>query len=282
MPTGKFITKEDEEKIIEYYNNNYESIANVAKKFGLNYITVQKILSRNNVKLKSKTMIFNKNLNEHYFENIDNEEKAYILGLLITDGNVYKPENHGQDQISIASNDKEIVDLFAEKIGLSKKVNNDGRGSWQVCVKSNIMSKDLEKYGVVPRKSFITKFPVINDNLYPHLIRGIIDGDGNISFYPRKNSKSHHKAVRIFSGSEQFLKDLNKYLTKKFGVTEQKIRHYKTSTAAVLSFSKLDDIKKILDYIYNDSNYYLQRKKEASDNIISEIRKYRGNPKDCE
>lgn len=282
MPTGKFITKEDEIKIIEYYNNHYESITSVAKQFGLNYITVQRILSRNNVELKSKTMIFNKNLNEHYFENIDNEEKAYLLGLLITDGNVYKPENHGQDQISIASNDKELVDLFAEKIGLSKKVNNDGRGSWQVCVKSNIMSKDLEKYGVVPRKSFITKFPNINDELYPHLIRGIIDGDGNISFYPRKNSNAHHKSIRIFSGSVEFLEDLHEFLKNKLTLGDITMENYKTSSANVLSYKRNDDMIKILNYIYKDSNYYLQRKKEASDNIISEIRKYRGNSKDCE
>lgn len=282
MPTGKCITKEDEIKIIEYYNNNFESTESVAKKFGLCSVTVQKILSRNNVKLKSRTMIFNKNLNEHFFENIDSEEKAYLLGLMITDGNVHRPEHHGQDQVSLASNDKELVDLFAEKIGLSKKPNNDGRGSWQVYVKSNIMSKDLEKYGVVPRKSFITKFPIIDDEFYSHLIRGIIDGDGNISFYKVKNRNYHHKAVRIFSANEQFLKDLNRYLKEKLGVSEVKIQHYKTTTAAVLSFSRIDDVEKIINYIYKDSHYYLHRKKEASDNIISEIRKYRGNSKDCD
>lgn len=282
MPTGKFITKDDENRIIEYYNNNFESINSVAKKFGLNYITVQRILSRNNIELKSKTKIFNKDLDEHFFENIDCEEKAYLLGLLITDGNVYHPINHGQHQISISSNDKELVDLFARKIGLSKKVNEDGRGSWQVCVKSNIMASDLEKYGVVPRKSFITKFPKIEKTMYKHLIRGIIDGDGNLSFYPRKNRNVHTKSIRIFSGNPDFLKEMHTFLKDELCLSDITLEKYKTSSVTVLSYKKTNEILSILEYIYNDSKYYLNRKKETAEKIISEIRKYRGKSKDGE
>jgi hypothetical protein len=42
------------------------------------------------------------------------------------------------------------------------------------------MAEDLSKYGVVPRKSYYTYLPKIDDKYMNHLIRGILDGDGSI------------------------------------------------------------------------------------------------------
>jgi len=42
------------------------------------------------------------------------------------------------------------------------------------------MATDLEKFGVVPRKTLLTFLPSLSPELMPHLIRGIIDGDGSI------------------------------------------------------------------------------------------------------
>lgn len=57
------------------------------KKFDLSLPTIIKILK--DVPKYTKAQIHNPNMKEDYFSTIDTEEKAYFIGLLITDGNVF-------------------------------------------------------------------------------------------------------------------------------------------------------------------------------------------------
>lgn len=63
------------------------------------------------------------------------------------------------------------------------------------------MAMDLSKFGVVPRKTSTTFLPEIKESLMPHLIRGLIDGDGWITETHTANNKSH--LVIGFCGSEK-------------------------------------------------------------------------------
>lgn len=59
-----------------------------------------------------------KTYNEDYFKNIDNEEKAYFLGLICSDGSITYNENKYRYQISIKLHNKDeyILDEFIKSI----------------------------------------------------------------------------------------------------------------------------------------------------------------------
>jgi hypothetical protein len=157
------------------------AIKTVCEKFNLSSPTVGKILK--DIPRYSKALIFNPNLKENFFDEIDTEEKAYFLGLMISDGNVFNDETGRQASISITldSNDKYILEAFQSALGANTSVAHDGRGCSQIAVRSNKMAETLAGYGVVPRKSHITYLPLnIPKDKFSHLIRGIFDGDGSI------------------------------------------------------------------------------------------------------
>ena len=52
-------------------------------------------------------------LNEHYFQNIDSEQKAYFLGLLYADGHIDHTQN-GHDYRIVLSLNEEDADLIEE------------------------------------------------------------------------------------------------------------------------------------------------------------------------
>lgn len=52
-------------------------------------------------------------LNEHYFDQIDSEEKAYLLGFLFADG--YN-SGHGQVNLGLAEEDRRLLEAFRDML----------------------------------------------------------------------------------------------------------------------------------------------------------------------
>lgn len=176
--------------------------------------------------------------------------------------------------ISLQDKDRYIIDRFKELIQSNKSVTNDGRGCCQINILSKKMVYDLSRYGVVPNKSLSTVFPQdIPIDLYPHLIRGLIDGDGSISYYSRPNRKSHTKAIRLCQGNKKFLEDVVDFLYENCGVEKVGIYQEKDSLWSI-AYRKNESMEKIIRYIYGDAHIYMNRKKHLCDLIDEEIKKY--------
>ena len=84
---SKIITEELKQEIIEFYKSHPMAMKTVCEKFNLSLPTVGKILK--DIPKYSKASIFNPELDEDFFSVINTEAKAYFLGLLISDGNVF-------------------------------------------------------------------------------------------------------------------------------------------------------------------------------------------------
>lgn len=238
-----------EEEVITRYQQG-ESCQSIADSFNVAFHTISNILEKNNIARNNKYK--NLNLDENYFENIDRIDKAYFLGFMLTDGNISLKEN--VIRLALSSKDEEILNIFKEKTGNENKicVREDEKHNERIFqLRSKKWKDDLSKYGVVPQKTAISEMPIIQKNMMPHLIRGMIDGDGWIS------AASHHIG---FCGNEKTVTQLKNYLVETLNVYNVKVIHPSENLWQV-SWASIKDIIKIGNYIYQDKNdCYLKRK----------------------
>ena len=263
----KIISKELEQEIIEYYLSQPMTMKQVEDKYNLSHPTITKILK--DVPKYSKAKMNNPEMKEHFFEKIDNENSAYFLGLLISDGNIFKDKTSGrQASISITLNaeDEYILEKFKNVLQSNTTVSYDGRGCAQIAVRSNIMANDLSNYGVIPRKSYDTYLPKISKEMMPHVIRGIFDGDGSIIAKPSPKDDGRNRFLHSisFCGSHQLMEDISKYLLEHLDI-KSTIYDYKDRRLSELKIQTISGIMKLGCWMYKDSTIFLIRKKNIFD-----------------
>ena len=95
-----------------------------------------------------------------------------------------------------------------------------------------------------------------------HFIRGYFDGDGCFSVIKRNDRKSPNSKTYQFNitGMEKPLSIIQQHLVNNVGVIKNSLKRRKSTIAVTLHYSGRNVCKKILDYLYNDSTIYLQRK----------------------
>lgn len=178
-----------DEEICELYENN-NTLKTIANKAGLvNYERIRKILISNNIEIRGRNgnggNRRNK-VNEDYFNEIDTHDKAYFLGVIYSDGCV----NHDIWKLTLVSKDIEMVENLKEALGSEHKITtsttNDKRTgkdytSHYLQVSSKKIVKSLERFGIVPRKTFTSQMPNIDEEFIPSFLRGLFDGDGHVS-----------------------------------------------------------------------------------------------------
>lgn len=257
----KIITDELKQEIIKSYRELPKSLNEISKNFELSLPTVSKILKDEPKYLKSK--IYNPSMVENYFSTIDTEHKAYFLGLIIADGNVFiTSSGNRQASISITldEEDKYILEEFKRDLKINTSVASDGRGCYQIAVRSNKIAKDLSKYGVVPNKSLITYLPTVDKEFMPHLIRGIMDGDGSI--FMKNTDKKFIHAIS-FCGSNRLMSNISSYLYDNLSLdTKPTVYNYSDRVLSEIKIQKKSDILRLGNWIYDNSSIYLLRKRE--------------------
>ena len=265
----KVITEELKQEIIKYYLSQPMTMKQVEDKYELSHPTMTKILK--DVPKYTKAKLNNPDMKEHFFQEIDEEAKAYFLGLLISDGNVFKDNTGRQASISITLDlkDEYMLEKFKEVLQANTSIGHDGRGCGQMAVRSNIMAEDLAKYGVVPRKSYNTYLPQISKEMMPHLIRGIFDGDGSIMAKPNPSNDGHNRFLHSisFCGTHQLMEDISNYILENLGI-KTTVYDYKDRNLSELKIQNIDNIAKFGYWIYRNSTIFLNRKKDIFNDFL--------------
>ena len=127
------------------------------------------------------------------------------------------------------------------------------------------MVESLSKYGVVNNKSLTLSGPSLNpeeEKFIPYIIRGIIDGDGNVS--PTSYGAPH---FRIYSASEKFIDWIADVLINKMFMIDINKNFQKNETSGVwfVDSANQDNILKLISLSYNkpfgmERKYNLLRK----------------------
>lgn len=272
MPTGKPITAEIAENVIKYYKSKPMTIRKCASDCGLSSPTIIKILDSYSIKRYKKAKVYSPNLREDYFDEIDTEDKAYFLGLIIADGNVHLDNSKSNRQASISitqsETDQYILELFLRELSSTTTIGHDGRGTCQVAIRSNLIASALKKYGVIPNKTLCAYLPKNIDKKYmAHLIRGIMDGDGNIT--STFTSAGKHKHAISFCGTHELMNNISSYLHKTIGVTESTVYDYRNRHLSEVKWQSIEDVLAIGNWLYDNATIYLFRKKEIFQNFKS-------------
>jgi len=238
---------------------NYQERLNLFKQLVIDNKTMTEIVSIMSITTKSvlnyeKTLGIKSiragrepNLNKFYFENIDNEYKAYILGFIFADG--YLESNDRTLTFNINKKDIDILYKIKEQIECGNEIH---KSSTKNCIKLYLSSKklcdDLKRYSVKRNKTSSIEFPQLKNELYRHFIRGYFDGDGHIG----------KRQCALVIGSENMFNGFMEFITDKFNKTLyfQKVGNY----YRVQLNRKDSDIVK---WLYRNNNICLDRKNKT-------------------
>lgn len=243
------IYKLPECQIIDLYLSG-KSSSFIAKQFNVTEHTITNLLEKNNIERNNRYK--NCDLDVEYFSKINSSDKAYFLGFLITDGNVSLKSNCVS--LSLSAIDIDILKTMAKKTHNSNNIYHYQKGTRDEVTLSAKCAKwkeDLKKYGVIPQKTNSVFIPQLEDFLMPHLLRGMIDGDGWIS------SKSPQIG---FCGNEITTCQMRDFFVKHLNVFPVKMLKTEPHLFQI-AWSGKNDILKIGSYIYQDKqDCFLSRK----------------------
>jgi orotate phosphoribosyltransferase-like protein len=257
----KKISPEQIDYIIEQYYGGINS-EKIAEELNIDASTVCRILHRTGNQIRpseENKRIYN--INQNYFSNVDSEHKAYILGFLYADDSLTE-----KNSITITLNAKDIDILQKishliygfEKIDIFSRALESGEiaNYATLHIYSKKMVSDLAALGCTVNKTFTITLPQLRQDLMKHFIRGYFDGDGCISLTTDKN--------RIdFTSNIIFLTGLKEYLLNTINIDFGKINiNSRNDKIGNLQLSSSLKMKTFLDYIYLNSNIYLDRKYE--------------------
>lgn len=265
----KYIYKNKEwlEKQFELYG----TVTNIAKETGYPRTCISRYAEKYSLKQKKFTRDKMNFIDEDYFECIDTEEKAYFLGFIMADGNVYRyDDGRLQFSIKLKSTDKDIIYKFAECVKFDRnkiifrtsKRKETITSSVEIKTYNIAFCKNLIKHGIDIRKSGNENIPkTVPKNLLKHFIRGFVDGDGSLTC---NNKRS---VFNVCSTNENMILEIQKWFLEELNI---EINKYYTKNIYSLQSAKRKTVYLICKNLYKDSNVYLNRKYNIAMNIMDD------------
>jgi len=249
------------DEVVKYYVESGKGTRKVGEKFGISKDKVNKYVREAGVVRSNHFLTYNK----RYFEHIDTEHKAYWLGFIMADGNIYDYTKRPKYSLDIALQAKDKGHL--EK--LSKELSYTGEirerliaGKYPSCrlqLHGKEIVNDLTELGCGPNKTMSLQVPKIPKELLRHFIRGYFDGDGSITIYD--DGYKDKLSISLCCGNEEFLNQVQSIIIEELNLTEVKIYSDKRSNLKEYRKARIDAFK-ILTWLYKDSSVYLDRKYE--------------------
>lgn len=257
-------SRELELEVKNLYESGLKNIYDISQKLNKPYVTIHYIFKRLKIENIKKELY---NVDEDFFEIIDNEAKAYFLGMMYSDGCVYK------NTMIIGVTDQEIVENAKEymqyegPIELYKK-DEKCKMIYKLRIRRKKIFEDLIDKGCYPNKSLTLKFPdyvKVPKFLMNHFIRGIFDGDACISEYDGGKAYITKKWVITITGTREILEGI----IKETNITPVIINVTEGKNTWRIYINKKLEIKNFIQYLYQDSSIHLKRKKNMSEIFMS-------------
>ena len=232
-------------------------------------------------KLKTREKFLQETIQHDYFDIIDSESKAYLLGFFYADGSITK---NYHISLSLTEEDIEIINLFKKEICpeykitfirsyTNKKTGYVSKPMASITFKSKHMCETLFNYGIYNRKTYndLISLDFIPQDMLIHFIRGYWDGDGCscITQVTKKHITKDGVLKKysylnynwnIISFTDKHLLILKKFLNKNYNINSNIIKTKKGHF--LLEINKKNDYFMMRNVLYENANFYLTRKKE--------------------
>jgi hypothetical protein len=204
------------------------------------------------------------------FYQIDSEEKAYIIGVLLADGSMSKcgyriSLGWAEQDLKELKNIQQIIspDSPIEKIERRKK-NPKWQDYYVLVITDKRLYQNLTNYGLVPKKVYTTKPPGkwLPTCLTASYVRGILDGDGCIHEVKKIPEGRISRLCVNITGTKELMEFINNWFIAeaniKKGFSLIKIKNSGHAFALATAGRKA---RLFLKLIYgNNPTIYLQRK----------------------
>lgn len=243
------LLKDKKETILKLYHQNV-SQCEIAKIVGHSQPCVSKFLQSFGLRAKE----WKYSVDESYFDKIDSEEKAYILGWFYSDGSV---DEAGKMRIQILQTDSYILEWIKGQLKFDGELyqipaRNTSKPQTAICINRKNLADKLITLGCIPNKANVLQMPTFEQvpkEFFHHFLRGYFDGDGSISTDLR---------VVAVTSSPVFCESLARFLVT-LGIESNT---YVRKNSKMVFFTKNSEKLKFLNYIYKDATVFLKRKHE--------------------
>ena len=207
--------------------------------------------------------------NHHYFDTIDTPNKAYIVGFIFADGNIYLKDGKYRLTIGLSQKDKCVLDFINLELGgnlpiIKKQVSSKYHSCW-FTIDSKHMITALVNVGIKPRKTYLTTIPTIPKRFRKYFLLGVFDGDGCVATYTRTRGK-------------YFCRDYKWHIVAKQYLTLDKLRNYcsmqqygniiKSNSWHVWYVCSRKKILEIYHLLYDGKCWSLNRKKKIFEEMM--------------
>ena len=272
------------EKIInsdsyKFYLKGEIKFYDLSSNLNIEYDKLRYVFSK--FKIKTRETFLQETIQHDYFDIIDSESKAYLLGFFYADGSITK---NYHISLSLTEEDIEIINLFKKEICpeykitfirsyTNKKTGYVSKPMASITFKSKHMCETLFNYGIYNRKTYndLISLDFIPQDMLIHFIRGYWDGDGCscITQVTKKHITKDGVLKKysylnynwnIISFTDKHLLILKKFLNKNYNINSNIIKTKKGHF--LLEINKKNDYFMMRNVLYENANFYLTRKKE--------------------
>ena len=272
--------KKDEEIIAQCYldGNSIAKVHEIFPYYSADYI--YKIIRRKKIVRSVADSHKKYTFNNHYFDDIDTEEKAYWLGFIYADGYIINGiKGKINDTFGITLSEKDIghIKKFKKCVESNHKIhtykNSYNTYSSYIKITDQHFVDTLISKGVLRNKSLILRFPtedIVPKKLIFHFMRGYFDGDGSF----KKNGTNAYDMSIL--GTKEFLTEFKTVLNVDNKI--KKARKNSNVNNYELTFGGMIKVKHFSKKLYENANIYLDRKYERYLKIQNyETDKYKNN-----
>ena len=251
-------------KLAKEYQNGV-SIVTLSKKYNICSGTLLYRFNKIGIKVNKRKH----NFNQHYFENIDTQNKAYILGFLMADGCITKTnkDTHYNNRlfINLSIKDKCVLEFINKELEYNFKITEyipkktySTNPMVKMSINSKLMCLDLSKYGIVNNKTGKEILPNLSNEMKRHFIRGFFDGDGAVCHRGKNNSNVSLQ----FCSNKCMLEQILNYFKDNINIVGKCTinKDYRDKPLYYLTFHTKNDIDNIKKLLYNNAEFYLVRK----------------------
>lgn len=258
-------TEAENNAVQKYLNGEYPSAHHAAKALRVHIEKFRRICSYKGI--ETSNAVYKHTFNRDALKEIKTEEDAYLLGYITADGYVCASRN--TVRLKTKAEDEDILHKINKYLDSDYDVKYETHNiTGNTLSRLSFHDKDfvdtLISYGLIQGKSgkeiFIKSIP---NHLMRHYIRGLFDGDG----YILKIGKGTG-----LCGSYDVLANTRAFLLEALDLNvgdKYPVRYAQNQHVHKLAFSG-DTAVKIIKYLYQDSNIYLDRKYNLAKRFFDE------------